>query len=132
MEKNTYKVADHLTKEDHAKLGADYTPREIAIRMAKKLEWKQGMTILDPTVGKGNLLLACKETYPELTNDLLYGSDVDVEAIQYCRKIFPGGHFIVANAIEDDLSDEDLWKQREFANTAVPIKKTFASKFGRL
>lgn len=116
----TYKTEDHLTKEQQQEQGAFYTPRKLALKMAKKLNWQPGQTVLDPCVGKGGLFLALKELNSELTNNLLYGVDIDPVAIRCCIELFPGGHFQVGNALTDPLTSDSFWEKEplvEFSKT---------------
>ena len=106
-----YHTEEHLDKKRQQELGAFYTPKELAVRMAKQLDWQPGQTVLDPTVGAGNLLIAMKEVYPELTNDLLYGVDVDPEAIKICIEKLPGGHFQVGDCLKDPLTNPKFWEK---------------------
>lgn len=75
-----------LDKTKRDKLGQFYTPGEICIRMIEKFKWDtlSGKTILDPTVGSGNLLIACLIAGADI--DKLYGNEYDSEVIPTCRK----------------------------------------------
>jgi type I restriction-modification system DNA methylase subunit len=90
---------------------ACYTPFEIAIKMAKELDWKPGQTILDPCVGKGALLAACLDTYPDLKEEDCYGIDVDLNSIEFCRNYFPNAHFQVGDALKDNYTEEGFWEK---------------------
>ena len=52
--------------------GEFYTPREVAVLMARILEPQPGMTVYDPTCGSGGLLIKCHlrllETHGEQQN----------------------------------------------------------------
>jgi type I restriction-modification system DNA methylase subunit len=123
-----YEIADHLDKKQKQDQGSFYTPQEISEKMAKMLNYKDGK-ILDPCVGKGNLFVACIKIYNlKEPYDMLYGVDIDEEAIRFCIQKFPGGHFQVGNCLEDDLSNDDFWKKDPFSKY-VP---TFMSKFGQI
>jgi phospholipid N-methyltransferase len=113
-----YETSDHLDKTQKQDLGAVYTPRELAVKMAKKLEWKNGQKVLDVCVGKGNLFVAMIEVWgPDgLTNDNLYGVDIDPEAIKFCVTKFPGGHFRVGNCLTDDFTSDHFWKDRDYVD----------------
>lgn len=113
---NKYTDTSHLTKDEIKKQHSFYTPNEIGNIMAKKLDWKPGETILDPCVGKGSLLQACKDVYPELTNDLLYGVDIDAEAIKFCIENFPGGHFQVGDCLKNDIMSDKFWEKDPLKN----------------
>ena len=121
-----YATTDHLTKEKAQEQGSFYTPKELSIQMAKMLniQNKPDLKVLDPCVGKGNLLLAVKDVYSFVKNENLYGVDIDKEAIEYCKAKFPGGHFKVGNALEDPIGEDWWWEEK---------KPTFnISKFGRI
>jgi hypothetical protein len=90
--------------------------------MARKTKWSIGETVIDPSVGGGNLLAAMMDTYPDLQEELLYGVDIDAEGIRQCIALFPYGHFQVGNALTDDLTDEGFWDKPPFSiweNTPV-------------
>jgi SAM-dependent methyltransferase len=105
---------DHLSKKDAQKQGSFYTPRDIAMEMADKLEWKSDQKILDPCCGRGALFQACLEKYGDLTNDLIYGIDIDPIAISFCISHFPGGHFQVGDCLVDDIIDDEFWRKDPF------------------
>jgi predicted RNA methylase len=104
---------DHLSKEEAQEQGSFYTPRELAVKMAKLLDWKPGQKILDPCCGRGALFQACKEIY-DVPNDLLYGVDIDPHAIEFCTTMFPGGRFMLGDCLEDDITFDHFWKPREY------------------
>jgi predicted RNA methylase len=110
-----YCEADHLDRETQQQLGSFYTPKELAEKMARLLDWKPGQKIIDVCCGKGNLFVACLNIYPQLTNDLIYGIDIDKKAIEFCIKKFPGGHFRVGDCLEDDIRSDHFWKEREYS-----------------
>lgn len=131
-----YKIANDLglDKQKHKEHGQDFTPRELAIKMAKKLEWKDG-PIIDPCVGSGNLLKACLEVYSKLKTTDLYGVDIDPECIEICLNDseLEGGHFQVGNVLEDDITNDDFWKKPPLM-LWKDYKKTLGFKynFGKL
>lgn len=72
---------------------AIFTPMEVAQEMALHLlaNYRPGQTILDPTCGSGNLLVACAEhllaqghTQADIAA-VLYGCDIQAEYVQQCR-----------------------------------------------
>jgi type I restriction-modification system DNA methylase subunit len=126
-----FEIADHLTKEKQQAQGSFYTPVEISINMAKKLGLKQKGKILDSCCGKGNLFVAVLNEYDFISNDDLYGVDIDAEAIAFCINKFPGGHFQVGNCLEDDLTDDDFWKKDPFEKY-VPKPKSLISMMGKM
>jgi len=91
--------------------GAFYTPFNIAKRMARKTKWKTGETVIDPCCGNGNLLAAMMDTYSELQEENLYGIDIDSEAIEKCKILFPYGHFKVGNCLTDKIDTEEYWNE---------------------
>ena len=103
-----YRTSEHLFVKERKKAGSFYTPPHIALKMAKETNWKNG-TVIDPAVGSGNLLAAMMDTYPELQEENLYGVDIDPQAIEICRKLFPYGNFVVGDSLKDDLSNEEFW-----------------------
>jgi len=112
-----YAHPDHLTDEERQELGAFYTPKEIAIEMARSLNYVPGKKVIDPCVGKGNLLQAAKDVH-NVPNELLYGIDIDPEAIAFCIKKFPGGHFQVGDVLKDDIASKAFWKKKPFESFA--------------
>lgn len=114
-----YATTDHLTKEKAQEQGSFYTPQLLSEKMAQIIiddmikKYPDGKkpdgtfpTVLDPCVGKGNLLLAVKNKYKEtfgeeLPNDNLFGMDIDETAIKYCNDNFKGGHFIVGDILKN-------------------------------
>jgi hypothetical protein len=77
---------NELDKTKRTELGQFYTPGEICIKMIEKFKWDtlSGKTILDPTVGSGNLLIACLIAGADI--DKLYGNEYDSDVIPTCRK----------------------------------------------
>ena len=110
-----YETANHLTRDEVRKWGAFYTPQMLAEKMAGMFnlveEMDRGTTILDPCVGKGNLLAACLNLYPWLETKDLYGMDVDPEAIKFCMKKFPGCNFQVGSFLTDPFEDDEFWEK---------------------
>jgi len=123
-----YEHANHLNKDSQQELGSFYTPKELALKMAKMLKLKSKCKVLDPCCGKGNLFVAVLETYSFISNEDLYGVDIDPEAIKFCIKKFPGGHFQVGNCLEDNITDDDFWKK----NSMDKYSPTFKNTFGRI
>jgi hypothetical protein len=120
-----YKTADkiNIDKETHKKYGCDYTPRDIAIKMAEKLEWDGKGNILEPCVGSGNLLIALREVYGPISkykyplkwiDNHFYGVDILQENITYCKNNFPDAHFKKGNCLEEDITSEEWWFPENF------------------
>jgi 23S rRNA G2445 N2-methylase RlmL len=80
---NLYEGLDDEKREE---LGQFYTPGNICIQMIEKFTWDslEGKTILDPTCGSGNLLIACLIAGAD--SDKLYGNEYDPIAVKLCRK----------------------------------------------
>lgn len=75
-----------LDEQKRIELGQFYTPGKICIQMIEKfsLDTLSGKTILDPTVGSGNLLIACLIAGAD--SDKVYGNEYDSVAVDLCRK----------------------------------------------
>ena len=74
-----------LNDEKRAELGQFYTPGDICIKMIEKFKWEtlSGKNILDPTVGSGNLLIACLIAGAD--SDKIFGNEYDADIIPTCR-----------------------------------------------
>jgi len=121
-------------KEQQQEFGQFYTPKDLAIKMAKMLKIKRGGKILDACCGKGNLFVAVLEIYPFIEMCDLYGVDIDSEAIRFCIEKFPGGNFQMGNCLDDDISDDDFWKKDPFESYQDYLKrhpKSWKSTFGK-
>lgn len=70
--------------EERRKLGAFFTPPELTIRMIEKFPSLEGKTILDPTCGTGNLLVACIIAGADPT--LVYGNEYDADFTRMCKE----------------------------------------------
>ena len=75
-----------LDEEKRIELGQFYTPGKICIQMIEKFDCDSlaGKTILDPTCGSGNLLIACLIAGAD--SDKLFGNEYDPVAVELCRK----------------------------------------------
>lgn len=75
-----------LDKETRDRLGMFYTPGKICIQMIEKYETESlsGLTILDPTCGSGNLLIACLIAGAD--SDKVFGNEYDATAVKLARK----------------------------------------------
>lgn len=75
-----------LVEEERSAKGQFYTPGKICIKMIEKFKWEtlSGKNILDPTVGSGNLLIACLIAGAD--SDKLFGNEYDSVAVELCRK----------------------------------------------
>ena len=72
------------TLEERKTLGAFFTPPELTIKMIEKFDTIEGKTILDPTCGTGNLLVACIIAGADPNN--IYGNEYDPEFTRLCRE----------------------------------------------
>ena len=75
-----------LTEKKRIELGQFYTPAEVCIQMIESFncELLTNKTILDPTVGSGNLLIACLIAGADSAK--VYGNEYDPVAVKLCRK----------------------------------------------
>ena len=75
-----------LDEKKRIELGQFYTPAAICIQMIERFKWDSlsGKNILDPTVGSGNLLIACLIAGAD--SDKLFGNEYDPVAVELCRK----------------------------------------------
>ena len=73
-----------LDKTKRDELGQFYTPGKICIKMIEKFKWDtlSGKNILDPTVGSGNLLIACLIAGAD--SDKIFGNEYDADVIPTC------------------------------------------------
>ena len=76
---------NELDKTKRDELGQFYTPGKICIKMIEKFKWDtlSGKNILDPTVGSGNLLIACLIAGAD--SDKIFGNEYDDDIIPTCR-----------------------------------------------
>lgn len=72
--------------EKRKKLGQFYTPGKLCVMMIEKYDCEslEGKSILDPTCGSGNLLIACLCAGADL--DKIYGNEYDEDAVILCRE----------------------------------------------
>lgn len=102
-----------LTKEERDKLGQFFTPPELCISMLEMydctLEEFATKTILDPTCGSGNLIMAAliagmsiNKDYPEN----VFGNELSLKPLELCRKRFT--HYCETHGLE--AYDKDFWR----------------------
>jgi type I restriction-modification system DNA methylase subunit len=118
-----YKTSEHLSDEQRKALGSFWTPPELATKMAKKLGWKKGDKVLDPTCGGGGLLCAMLDEYPDLQEEDCYGVDIDPKAIKLCIAYIQGGHFQVGDILVDDITDDKFWEKDPLSREWTPSDK---------
>jgi len=129
-----YESAEYyLDKTSQQDQGSFYTPEKLALKMAKLLKLKYKQTILDPCCGKGNLFVAVLSTYPFIDTSDLYGIDIDSEAIKFCIKKFPGGHFQLGNCLEDPITEDEFWQKDPLETWKAYCKRkpSFIRNFGK-
>lgn len=75
-----------LKEEKRKELQMFYTPGKICIQMIEKFDCDSfaGKNILDPTVGSGNLLIACLIAGAD--SDKVFGNEYDNIAVELCKK----------------------------------------------
>lgn len=75
-----------LDPEKKRALGQYYTPGKVCIKMIEKfnLDSLADKTILDPTCGSGNLLIACLIAGAD--SDRVFGNEYDEVAVELCKK----------------------------------------------
>ena len=87
LDSNEFKnnLYEGLVEEERSAKGQFYTPGKICIKMIEKFKWEtlSGKNILDPTVGSGNLLIACLIAGAD--SDQIFGNEYDADIIPTCR-----------------------------------------------
>ncbi|HKU74254.1 MAG TPA: type I restriction-modification system subunit M [Pyrinomonadaceae bacterium] len=82
---NTYEyLIAHFASDAGKKGGEFYTPREVAVLMAKLLEPKSGARICDPACGSGSLLIRVADEIGD-KNYALYGQESNGSTWALCR-----------------------------------------------
>ena len=82
---NTYEyLISHFASDSGKKGGEFYTPREVAVLMAKLLEPKSGARICDPACGSGSLLIRVADEVID-QNYALYGQESNGSTWALCR-----------------------------------------------
>lgn len=102
-----------LTKEERDELGAFYTPWELCVSMLEMydctLEEFATKTILDPTCGSGNLIMATLITGISVNKDYpknVFGNELNLKPLELCRKRFT--HYCETHGMKEyDLA---FWK----------------------
>lgn len=121
-----------LTKEERDELGAFYTPPELCVSMLEMydytLEEFATKTILDPTCGSGNLIMAALIAGISINKDYpknVFGNELSLKPLELCRKRFThycethglkkydkgfwNYHLHLGNALNPDCLNKDLF-----------------------
>ena len=92
--------------KERQKLGAFFTPPELAIEMIEKFDNLDG-DIFDPCCGSGNLLAACAIAGAKPTN--LYGNEIDPEILEICRSRLKKLDIPESHIKQGDATKNDVW-----------------------
>lgn len=126
-----------LTKEERDELGAFYTPPELCIQMLEMydctLEEFAKKTILDPTCGSGNLIMAALIAGISVSKDYpknVFGNELSLKPLELCRKRFT--HYCETHGLKEyDLA---FWKvhlhQGNALNQDCLLDKNFVEGYG--
>jgi type I restriction-modification system DNA methylase subunit len=122
-----YSTADHLDKASQQDQGSFFTPESLSKEIASHLIVNADSTILDPCVGRANLLKAVKELHPEIPNSHFYGMDIDAEVIRLnlADPELKGMHFQVGDCLHDLFTDDAFWTKPWDAKYVPSFKATF-------
>ncbi|WP_350594657.1 MULTISPECIES: N-6 DNA methylase [unclassified Pseudoalteromonas] len=82
-----------------------YTPTQTAESFIKLAGFSDVSSVLDPTCGKGNLLLAAHKLYKNVE---LIGFDIDLEAIEFLREKFKSWQLFHADILCDSSISKAL------------------------
>lgn len=101
-----------LTKEERDELGAFYTPAPLCIQMLEMydctLEEFATKTILDPTCGSGNLIMAALIAGISVNKDYpknVFGNELSLKPLELCRKRFT--HYCETHGLKE--YDKGFW-----------------------
>lgn len=101
-----------LTKEERDELGAFYTPWELCVGMLEMydctLEEFTTKTILDPTCGSGNLIMAALIAGMSINKDYpknVFGNELSLKPLELCRKRFT--HYCETHGLKE--YDKGFW-----------------------
>lgn len=102
-----------LTKEERDELGAFYTPPELCIQMLEMygypLDEFATKTILDPTCGSGNLIMAALIAVKSVNKDYpknVFGNELSLKPLELCRKRFT--YYCETHGLKE--YDKNFWK----------------------
>lgn len=101
------------TLEERKELDAIFTPPELTIQMIEKFDSIENKTILDPTCGTGNLLVAC--ILAGANPKMIYGNELDEEFLNLAKeRLIPYGvpeqNLHQGNVLEDDCISLNSFK----------------------
>lgn len=101
------------TLEERKELNAIFTPPELTIQMIEKFDSIENKTILDPTCGTGNLLVAC--ILAGANPKMIYGNELDEEFLKLAKeRLIPYGvpeqNLHQGNVLEDDCISPNSFK----------------------
>ena len=107
--------------EERKKLDAIFTPTDLIIPMIEKIECIENKTILDPTCGTGNLLVAC--IIAGANPKMIYGNEIDEEFLKLAKeRLIPYG-VPEKNLHQGDVLKDDCISLKSFVNgTTKPYK----------
>lgn len=101
-----------LTKEERDELGAFYTPPVLCCQMLEMydctLEEFATKTILDPTCGSGNLIMAALIAGISINKDYpknVFGNELSLKPLELCRKRFT--HYCETHGLKE--YDKEFW-----------------------
>ena len=102
-----------LTKEERDELGAFYTPWSLCSQMLEMydctLQEFATKTILDPTCGSGNLIMAALIAGISVSKDYpknVFGNELSPKPLELCRKRFT--HYCETHGLKE--YDKDFWR----------------------
>lgn len=109
----TNKQYGSKTLEERKELDAIFTPPELTIQMIEKFDSIENKTILDPTCGTGNLLIAC--ILAGANPKMIYGNELDEEFLKLAKeRLIPYGvpeqNLHQGNVLEDDCISLNSFK----------------------
>lgn len=109
----TNKQYGSKTLEERKELDAIFTPPELTIQMIEKFDSIENKTILDPTCGTGNLLVAC--ILAGANPKMIYGNELDEEFLNLAKeRLIPYGvpeqNLHQGNVLEDDCISLNSFK----------------------
>lgn len=140
-----------LTKEERDALGAFYTPWRLCVQMLEMydctLEEFATKTILDPTCGSGNLIMAALIAGISVNKDYpknVFGNELSLKPLELCRKRFThycethrlrkydksfwNYHLHLGNALNRDCIDKDFFVEG-YRYDSIKDKVTTGGRF---